>query len=178
MPFTSQFINFMKKTILFIFSFLSLALLAQPALAVCPVCTVAVVAGVGLSRWLGIDDTVTGIWIGGLTVSIIAWTLNWLSQKQYNFFGRQTFTILGWYAIIVLPLAWMDILGHPLNKLWGIDKLVLGIMIGSLSFFAGDKFCCWLKKRNDGKAHFPFQKVAIPVLFLIITSFIFYFITK
>ena len=37
---------------------------AIPAKAICPVCTVAVGAGIGLSRWLGIDDSITGLWIG------------------------------------------------------------------------------------------------------------------
>jgi hypothetical protein len=168
----------MKKGLLFTFYFLLFTLLAPQALAVCPVCTVAVAAGVGFSRWLGIDDTITGLWIGGLTVSLIAWTLNWFQKKNYHFFGKRTLTIFGYFALIVLPLSWMDIVGHPLNKLWGIDKLLLGIIIGSLVFWAGERFCCWLKKRNAGKAHFPFQKVAIPALFLLAASFIFYFITK
>jgi hypothetical protein len=148
------------------------------AKAVCPVCTVAVAAGVGFSRWLGIDDTITGLWIGGLTVSLITWTFSWFAKKQYHFFGKRTFTILGYFILIVVPLFFMDIIGHPLNKLWGIDKLLLGIIFGSLIFWSGERFCCWLKKRNEGKAHFPFQKVAIPALFLLAASFIFYFITK
>jgi hypothetical protein len=168
----------MKRILLFTFYFLIFTLLAQQASAVCPVCTVAVVAGVGLSRWLGIDDTVTGIWIGGLTVSLIAWTLNWFSKKHYDFFGKRTSTIVGYFFLIIMPLYWMDIIGHPLNKLWGVDKLLLGIIFGSFIFWGGERFCCWLKKRNEGKAHFPFQKVAIPIIFLIIASLIFYFITK
>jgi hypothetical protein len=168
----------MKKTLLFTVNFLFLITLAGQALAVCPVCTVAVVAGVGLSRWLGIDDTISGLWIGGLTVSLITWTLNWFAKKQYDFFGKRTATILGYFALIVVPLVWKDIIGHPLNKLWGLDKLLLGIIFGSLVFWSGERFCCWLKKRNDGKAHFPFQKVAVPILFLLTVSLIFYFITK
>lgn len=38
--------------------------LTAKAQAVCPVCTVAVGTGVGLSRWLGVDDTITGLWLG------------------------------------------------------------------------------------------------------------------
>jgi hypothetical protein len=168
----------MRKLLITAFPILFLILLASPVLAVCPVCTIAVAAGVGLSRWLGIDDTITGLWIGGFTVSLIMWTLNWFEKKNYNFFGKRTITILGYYALIIIPLVWKDIIGHPLNKLWGIDKLLLGIILGSIIFWGGERFCCWLKKRNAGKAHFPFQKVAIPVIFLLIASLIFYFITK
>jgi hypothetical protein len=33
---------------------------------VCPVCTIAVAGGVGLCRYLGIDDLISGSWIGAL----------------------------------------------------------------------------------------------------------------
>jgi len=152
--------------------------MAIPAKAVCPVCIVAVGAGVGLSRWLGIDDAITGLWIGGLTLSVSMWTLNWLDKKNYNFFGKRTIVYVGYYALVVIPLYWKELVGHPFNKLWGIDKLVLGIAIGSAGFWAGERLNSYLKKRNGGKVYFPFQKVIIPVSILLILSAIFYFITK
>ena len=39
---------------------------SRVAHAVCPVCTVAVGAGLGLAEWLGIDDSISGLWIGAL----------------------------------------------------------------------------------------------------------------
>jgi hypothetical protein len=150
--------------------------LTGKALAVCPVCTIAVGAGVGFSRWLGIDDTVTGLWIGGLTVSMIIWTLTWLDKKAILFRGRTIVTTLAYFALIVLPLYPMKIIGHPYNKLWGMDKLLLGILIGSLFFFLG----AWsynIIKEKRGQAHFPFQKVVMPIFPLIILSIIFYFLT-
>jgi hypothetical protein len=166
----------MKKII---FLILTLTLFsAKVALAICPVCTVAIGAGIGLSRWLGIDDTVTGLWVGGLVVSLIMWTLNWLDSKNIHFKFRKIATTLGYYLIIIAPLYWMGILGHPLNKMWGIDKLMLGIIIGSVVFLLSALWYEQLKKKNNGKAYFPFQKVAMPVGFLLIFSAIFYFITR
>jgi hypothetical protein len=37
---------------------------------VCPVCTIAVAGGVGLCRYLGIDDLISGAWIGALLFSL------------------------------------------------------------------------------------------------------------
>ncbi len=148
------------------------------AQAVCPICTVAVGAGVGLSRWLGIDDTITGLWIGGLTVSIIMWTIDWLDRKNIYFRERKTIIAVVYYLLIVAPLYWMDIVGHPFNKIWGIDKLLLGIVFGSIVFWFGAGWYSYLKEKNNGHAHFPFQKVVMPVSPLIILSFIFYFLTK
>lgn len=157
---------------------LSSLFFALPAKAVCPVCTVAVFAGLGLSRWLGIDDTISGLWIGAITVSISMWTINWMNKKKWHFKGRKILIALVWYALIVLPLFFTNIMGHPLNKIWGIDKLFLGIVVGSITFFAMELWYEQLKKKNNGHAHFPFQKIAMPVGALIILSLIFYFITK
>ena len=77
------------KKLLAIFITLGGLLMALPAKAVCPVCTVAVVAGLGLSRWLGIDDSVSGLWIGAVTVSISMWTINWLHKKKWHFKGSK-----------------------------------------------------------------------------------------
>jgi len=168
----------MKKLIIlsaFIFSF---GIFSNSAQAICPVCTIAVGAGVGLSRWLGIDDTITGLWVGALIVSSIAWTINWMNKKNFRFKGRKISITLGYYLVIIAPLYWKGIIGHDYNKIWGIDKLVFGIVVGSMVFLASVLWYNNLKKKNNDKAYFPFQKVAMPVGFLAIFSAIFYFITK
>ncbi len=148
------------------------------AKAVCPICTVAVCASVGLSRWLGVDDAITGLWIGGLAVSLIAWTIDYLNKRSLRFYGRKILTVIFYYLIIIWPLYYFDLAGHPLNKLWGIDKLLLGIIVGSAIFMIAVLFNNFLKKKNNGKAYFPFQKVVIPVGFLLLASLAFYLICK
>lgn len=148
------------------------------AQAFCPVCTVAVGAGLGLSRWIGIDDTIAGLWIGGLTVSLIAWTIDWLNRKNIKFYGRKILIIALYYGLIVVPLFWTGVIGHPLNKMWGVDKLLLGIILGTVFFLAAGMSYQLLKKKNGGKAHFPLQKVVMPVGTIIVLSLIFYFLTK
>ncbi|BFD24867.1 MAG: hypothetical protein JST_000176 [Candidatus Parcubacteria bacterium] len=154
---------------------------APAAQAVCPVCVVAVGAGLGLSRRLGIDDSITGLWIGGLTVAMIMWTINWLRLKL----GQKKFwpavkcgTILLFIALIAWPLNTQGFLGHPLNKLWGVDKVLLGTILGGLVFWVMSVLYVYLKKENNDKAYFPFQKVVMPFGALTFFSLIFYFVTK
>lgn len=161
-----------------IFALAFLFLLPVPVMAVCPVCTVAVGAGVGLSRWLGIDDTVTGIWIGGLIVSSSLWLTSWLKKRGVCLPGGSSIPLLAFYLLVLLPLYFSSLIGHVLNTLWGVDKLVLGTIIGSLIFTVSVWLDGYLRSRNGDKVYFYYQKVILPILFLLIFSLIFYFLTK
>ncbi len=159
-------------------------LIAQ-AQAVCPVCTVAVATGVGLSRWLGVDDTIAGLWIGGVIVSLIVWTVNWMDAHNIRFKGRAVITAVSYYLLVLTPLYFGGfigqkdpLLGFPMNTLWGVDKLVLGISVGSLAFYVGAWSYERLKEKNKGHAYFPFQKAVMPVSPLILLSPVFYLLTK
>jgi hypothetical protein len=168
----------MNKKIIF-FLVLAFGLLkAFSVYAICPVCTIAVGAGIGLSRWLGIDDSVTGLWVGALIVSISMWTLDWLTKKNIKFQGMGLITLIVYAIFVIIPLYFMGIMGHPLNTLWGFDKLLVGIIFGGIFFFLGGASHFYLKKKNGDKVYFPFQKVAFAIAPVIILSIVFYLITK
>jgi len=160
--------------------FISLFVFAPKALAVCPVCTVAVVSGVGASRSLGVDDLIIGLWVGALIVSMIMWTIDWLNKKKIHFKGLGILTAIAYFALVVIPLYTMDIIGHPLNSFCGcgLDNLLVGIIGGAIAFWFGAVSYEYLKEKNNGHAYFPFQKVVMPVLPIIILSIIFYFLIK
>ena len=162
------------RVIFFVFGLL----ITQTIFAVCPFCTFAVGAGIGLTQYFGIDDTVTGLWIGGFVVSLIILTNDWFKKKKLTFYGYKCIVAVAYYAFTIMPLYLNSIIGHVLNKLWGIDRLLLGIVIGSVIFFIGAISYNFLKKHNNNHAYFPFQKVIMPIAPLIILSIIFYFITR
>ncbi len=141
----------------------------------CPVCTIVVGAGVGLSRYLGIDDLISGIWIGGLLMSLVVWTINWLSKKKVKFLFRKLLVLIFWYSIAILPLYQWGIMGYKENKFLGVDKLLFGIISGSGAFLFSVLLHNFLLKKSKGRVFFPFQKIVIPFLFLIILSLIFYY---
>ena len=155
----------MKKIAFLIFLFMPTS-----ALAFCPVCTVAVGAGLGLSRWLGVDDVISSIWIGALIVSLIGWTLKWL--KKYKFRCKRTIIAVSWYVLVFLPLYFAGMIGHLKNNILGTDKIIFGVVLGSAIFL----FSIWLhnrlKKGNNNKVYFVYQGVIIPVLTLLLASLI------
>lgn len=154
-------------------------LFAQFTLAVCPVCTIAVAGGVELSRWLGVDDTISGVWIGGLIISVSLWLIIWLKQKNINFRWLSGLIFILFYAATFLSLYLMKMIWtENCQQLWGYDKLLVGIVFGSLAFVGGAGLNNFLKKLNDNKVYFPFQKVVLPLILLIAASVVFHFITK
>lgn len=156
---------------------LAFALKAQ---AVCPVCVVAVGAGLGLSEYLGIDDTIAGVWIGGMLIALTIWTIDWLNRKGWlssNKDVRDILVAVLYYGLTIWPMWGQGFIGNPANRLWGVDKLIIGIGAGSVAFLAMTLWYNRIKKRR-GHAHFPFQKVVMPVGALAILSLVFYFLTK
>ena len=145
----------------------------------CPVCTVTVIAGLGISRLLGIDDLITSIWIGAFILSFSFITINWIAKKWPKLNSKYYHypTIILMYLFVLVPLKLGHIIGILRNTLWGIDKIVLGIFAGSAVFLIG----IWADKnvrQIKGKQLFIYQKVVFPVLGLIISSVVFYFITR
>jgi len=141
---------------------------------VCPVCVVAIGAGLGLSRWFGIDDLVSSVWIGAFLIAVISWTLNFMKKRKWDFQDDGIVITLAYLILTFIPLYYAGIVGHPLNKIWGIDKIIVGSIIGAVVLFLGHWLHLYFKKINNNKSFFPYQRVAVPVILLILASLINY----
>lgn len=175
----------MKKITVFFIVLFSLfairyTLYAREALAVCPICTIAVAGGLGVSRYFGIDDSLLGVWAGGLVVSVSLWTADWLSKRSWKFLEKSNnnintvVSLIFWTLLTYAPLYSTNVIGHPFNTILGIDKLVFGSIIGFFAFTLG----VWADKKVrevKGKQLFNFQKVVFPVLSLTIFTLVLYF---
>ncbi|MEK7562481.1 MAG: hypothetical protein AAB509_02285 [Patescibacteria group bacterium] len=152
--------------------FLGLLWAKSATAQICQLCVVTIGAGLGLSRWLGIDDVVSSVWIGALLVSIILWTLMYLKKKGWSFQNDGVVITLVYILLIYIPLYYVGIIGNSENQIFRLDKIIFGSSIGLVAFFIGYWINLYMKKKNNGKAFFSFQKVVIPILALIITSLI------
>jgi hypothetical protein len=145
----------------------------------CPVCTITVIAGLGVSRVLGIDDVITSLWIGGFILSFSFITITWVHKKwskiPTKYYSLPIFVLM--YFFVLVPLKLGHMIGVVRNTLLGVDKIVLGIIVGSVVFLIGvwaDKF----QRRKFAKIFFPFQKVVFPVVSLLIASLVFFFVVR
>ena len=154
-------------------SFLTVFFCTFACYSVCPVCTVAVGAGLEGARLLGVDDVITGIWAGGLTLSLFFWTVSFLKKKGVkNLFFQIILPFLIMYSMLFLVYLLPGVKFGQLT-LWGIDKFLLGSIVGTISFYFGARLYIKIKRENGGHAKFAFQKVFIPLSFLFCSTIIF-----
>ena len=55
-----------------------------------------------------------------------------------------------------------------------MDPFLFSVLLGAAVLVMSNRFYQWMKKKNGGHAHFPFEKVAVPVLSLLFLSIYFY----
>lgn len=168
----------MKKILSLMFFPIIAAIMFVPmAMAVCPVCTVAVGAGLEGMRLLGVDDVITGIWAGALTLSIFLWTVGWLKKRGVkNAFLQIGLPFIIYYGLLAAVYALPGV-EFGATTLWGIDKFLLGIIVGTIAFYLGARWYVRIKRKNGGHAQFAFQKVVVPLSFLAVVTIVFWLIT-
>lgn len=147
---------------------------------ICDLCTVGVVAGLAVSRYLGVDDSVVGVWIGAVVVALIAMTNAALEKKNVRFRFRDELIALSYVVFTAISLYYANVVGLPRNTFFGssgiwADKIVVSSLVGAAVLVAASKTYQWLKAKNGGKAHFPFEKVALPLFALAVASAAFHF---
>ncbi len=125
----------------------------------CPLCVAGAGMGVALSRYLGVDDVITGVWLGAFLGAISFWTNTILLRKKQIPFTK---TII--YLLIFISTIWsfyqFGLVGKYSNDIYGYPKLVFGVVSGGMFFYLVDVINNLLVKRH-GKVLFPYQRIVI-----------------
>lgn len=136
----------------------------------CPVCTVGVAAGLGLSRWLKVDDAISGLWIGALILALAIWFWRWLYQKKAQKpFSALLLLAVAFWLLTFLPFHYTGLLENC-RPLWGMNRLILSSIIGMLAAALGILLDKDIRAGKKGKVAFPYQKVVLPLTFLLLAS--------
>lgn len=148
------------------------AALANPA---CPVCTVAIAAALPITRRMGVPDSVAGLWVGAFLAILGYWILRFMDKRGWNFWGRNALVLC--LSVATIGFAYIGQIKYspcPYFGFLNIDPLLFGTILGAILFILTEKAYDWMKARNGGHAHFPFEKVVLPVVVLLIASLIFF----
>lgn len=164
---------FMSKLFTFIFTIIySLKSFANPA---CPVCMVTVGASLYLAEKSGLDKCVIGVWSGALLTIFGYFLIRWFNKKNWHFVGRDTILMLTSIGSIGFMYISQLVYDPIIIGFLYIDSFLFSNLVGAGAFMLGINFYEWMKQKNNGHAHFPFEKVVVPVLFVAVLSVIFYF---
>src|SRR3989344_1651092 len=165
-----QFSKIVKKLIALLL--VSGIYLVSPSVvsAHCPLCVAGAVAGITLTRWVGVDDSITGIWIGALLGATSLWLSSWISNKKNNLVEKNRTLIKPViYLVIFISTIWSFYkfeLVIRMSQIFGLDKLTFGIIAGGILFYLID----FIKIKH----YFNYQKIVISLGSMTILSLIIY----
>ena len=143
---------------------------ANPA---CAVCTVAVGASLEIARRLGVDDGVVAVWAGAFLMLLGYWTLKWMDKKGWHFAYRDFIVLTSSVAMILfMYISHLTYTPKAILVFW-LDPFFFATICGALVLHYSSEFYQWMKRKNGGHAHFPFEKVFVPVAALALTSWLF-----
>ncbi len=158
----------MKKILIALGLMMPAAAVANPA---CPVCTIAIGAGLDIARRLGVPDSVVGLWAGALLTLLGYWAIKFFDARGWNFRFRNPILIIT--SIAMIGFIYIGTVKY--NPIWicgafKMDPVLFGTVIGAALFILTEKLYDWMKAKNGGHAHFPFEKVVLPVVVLALAS--------
>lgn len=138
----------------------------------CPLCAAGVVGGLTLTRWLGIDDVYSGIWLGGLVGSLSFWFGGSLKRKFVPYQEYLVFLFL--FLLTTVPFLYVG-LGNPhAPRLFGVNRLFFGMVVGGVVFLAATFLDRVLRRLNKGHVLFPYQGVILTLGSLVVSAVILY----
>ncbi|MCL2629400.1 MAG: hypothetical protein FWD33_01775 [Alphaproteobacteria bacterium] len=164
----------MRKLLLALFGILA----TGPALAVCPLCTATMAGGLYLARQYGIDDMMTGLWVGAFILSISMWIAVKMKRRNIQNPWMYVLALVFPYAFILSIIFLTPGFHQWGNTIIGIDKLVVGVVTGSVLFWLTKLWYFRTKRNNGGHALFPFQKIVVPLVVLGLATFVYWLITR
>ena len=146
-------------------------------MAHCPLCTAATIIGVGVTRSLGWDDAIVGVFVGAMIVSSALWLNNILKKRNIggNTFLRIGSITIATFVLTLLSFYFAGIFG-PANtyRIFGMEKIIFGSFSGAVVSFATFFVSNEIKRRNDGKILFNYQTMALTFGALILNALLFW----
>lgn len=160
----------MKKLTAMLMAMMPAAAYANPA---CPICTVAIGAALPITRRIGVSDAVAGLWVGAFLAIMGYWIIRFMDKRGWRFAGRNAIVLAA--SVATIGFAYIGQVRYSPCEYFGflnVDPLLFGTVLGAVLFIVTEKLYDWMKMKNGGHAHFPFEKVVLPVVVLAIASLV------
>ncbi len=164
----------MKNIILALVSlFASVKTFANPACTT--LCPLIVGASLTIAQKMGVKDEVVGVLSGALLAIVGYWMIRFCEKRNWNFPARNI--VLMAVSIASIGFVYGGTLTYNPRLHWHllyIDSFLLAALCGAAAHIIGVNLYGWMKEKNGGHAHFPFEKVVVPVLLDALVCWIFW----
>jgi len=149
----------MKKVLAFLLVPLSYLMFPPLTYAHCPLCVAGAAVGLSLSRWLGVDDSITGLWLAGLMGAVSFWSYTFLVRKikKTNWTFLKPLVYIAIFSLTLWSFYKFNLV-ITMEKMYGLHKLTFGIVVGGIAFYLIDVVNDLIMKVH-GKSLFPFQRI-------------------
>lgn len=171
----SQNYNLKFKIFLFLFPLYTIYNLLTPSAvtAHCPLCVAGAAIGITLTRWIGVDDSITGVWVAALLGASSFWFYSWLLGKKIKQVEQYKSVLKPLiYILVFVSTLWSFYKSQliiRMTQIFGFDELTFGMLTGGILFYLvdiGDNFLI----RKAGKVYFPYQRIVFSLGSMVILS--------
>lgn len=168
------------KASLFIVALAATIIIAAPSvMAHCPLCTGATIVGVSITRTLGLDDSIVGVFVGGMIISTALWADKILKKRGVN--GnralRLTSLIVLTTVLTLITFYYAGLFGRGNSfRIFGIESILVGSISGGILSLGAFYYSNYLKNKNGGRPMFGYQTMTISLVALIANAALFAFI--
>ena len=160
----------MKKALMVLLGLMPGVAMANPA---CPVCTIAIGAALPIAHRMGVPDAVAGLWVGAFLAIMGYWIIKFMDGRGWRFWGRDAL-VMG-LTVASIGFVYLGTVAYKPCRYMGIiniDPILFGTILGAVLFILTEKAYDIMKMKNGGHAHFPFEKVVLPIVVLAGASWI------
>ena len=138
-------------------------------------CPLIVGGGLAIAKKLGVKDEVVGVLSGALLAIFGYWMIRFCEKRNWNFPCRNFVLML--LSVGSIGFVYMGTLTYNPGLHWNllyIDSFLLAALCGATAHIIGVHIYGWLKAKNGGHAHFPFEKVLVPILCDVFVCYLFW----
>lgn len=134
-----------------------------------PLCPIGIAGGLWISRFFGINDFTLGLWCGALIFSLLFQSYILLKKNKKIF-------LIFWLIFVFLTIfsffnLWLKLKKN--NLFLSLPLFISGFISGIFILITMDYLHnLIIKKYHNNKVYFPYERVIVPILFLILFSFL------
>lgn len=150
----------MKKIVLIIGLTLVFGLtLTRPVNAHCPLCVAGAGIGLSLARIIGMDDSITGVWLATL-LGASSFYFSTFTLRKIKFPFKKMITYLLIFGSTLWSFYQFKLIDLHAGEVFGLHKLTYGIISGAVIFYLVDIVDAFLIKKH-GRVYFPYQRMVV-----------------